>query len=326
MSASTMRLHLALSTDFPAPDIVDAARAADDGGVDTVWVTDIRFLRDCYTLLGAMAVTTRHVVLASGVSDPYTRHPAYLAGAAATLAELAPGRSVLGLGAGGSGLDRIGVSRREPLRTVEAAIVAMRAMFTGERADADTPGFRLANGKLAFAFPGSVPIALVAHGPAMYRLAGRLADIVFIGNYARPDGIAWARERLAEGTAKRAHGLQRLREVWRVDTCVADRRDDARGVMRGRVRQLLASGYYGETFLGPIGLSNLVGHADALDVEIDEVVDAVALAGTRDEVAERIRDTRRHSAMTEICYRPYAAPGQTLAEATNAIEAAIAAA
>ena len=318
-----MRRHLALSTDFPAPDIVAAAGIADERGIDAVWVTDIRFLRDCYALLGAMSVTTRRVVLACGVSDPYTRHPAYIVAAAATLAELAPGRFILGLGAGGSGLDRIGITRREPVRTVETAIVAMHTMLAGGRADADTPGFRLTNGKLAFTVPGTIPIALVAHGPAMYRLAGRLADLVFIGNYAREAGIAWARARLAEGTAERAAGLGELREVWRVDTCVAERSEDARAVMRARVRQLLASGYYGETFLAPIGLSRLVGHADAPDTEIDTLVDAVALAGAPDEVTERIRALVARTGVAEICYRPYAAPGQTLREATDRIEAAI---
>ncbi len=190
-----------------------ASRHADGLGIEAVWVTDVRFLRDCYTLLGAIAVATNHIALARGVSDPFSRHPANLAAAAATLAELAPGRVILGLGAGGSGLDKIGAPRRDPVRTVEAAVAAIRGLLRGEHVSLNTAGFRLDGGKLAFTGPISVPIAIVAHGPVMYRVAGQVGDIAFIANYAIPDAISWARQHLDEGKREREAGLGSLDRI-----------------------------------------------------------------------------------------------------------------
>lgn len=322
----SVRRHVALSTDYPAGEIVAAARAAEDRGMDGVWVTDVRFMRDCYALLGAIAVLTTRITIAAGVSDPFSRHPAGLAAIAATLAELAPGRVVLGLGAGGSGLDKIGVVRNDPVRTVEAAIEAMRLLLDGRTASAETAGFLLKDGQLAFVPPQPVPVALVAHGPVMYRLAGRLADLAFIANYATPSAIAWARSQLAKGRAARATADGGPREIWRVDVCVSPDGAAAREVMRRRIRSLLASGYYGASFLKPLDLERFAGQGDAPDNDLDTLVDAVAFAGTPAQVAERLGVLQSSCAFTDICYRPYRAPGQTLPEATALVDEAVVAA
>lgn len=318
-----VRRHVALSTDYPAGEVVAAAQAAEERGIDGVWITDVRFMRDCYVLLGAIAAVTKRISLAAGVSDPFSRHPASLAAAAATLAELAPGRVILGLGAGGSGLDRIGVTRADPVRTVEAAISVMRALLSGDRASAETAGFVLQDGQLTFQPPRAVPIALVAHGPVMYRLAGRLADIAFIANYAIPGAIAWAREQLAKGRAARTSQDGVLREIWRVDVCISTDGDAAREVMRRRVRSLLASGYYGASFLKPLALDQLAGRGDAPDAELDPVVDAVAFAGTPQDVSSRLGALLASGRFSDVCYRPYRAPGQTLPAATVLADEAI---
>lgn len=318
-----LRRHLALSTDLPAVELVAVARRAEELGVEAAWVTDIRFLRDCYVLLGAIAATTTRLVLAPGVSDPFSRHPASLAAAAATLGELAPGRVILGLGAGGSGLDKIGVTRADPVRTVEAAIASMRAMLRGEQAEADTPGFRLREGKLAFGADPRIPIALVAHGPVMQRLAGRVADLAFIANYTRPEAVAWARGHLRRGRAERAERDGGPREVWRVDVCVSPDREAARDVMRRRVTALLASGYYGASFLAPLGLERFAGERTIGTADLDALVDAVAFAGTADEVTARVADAVAACGFDEICYRPYLAPGQSVRDAVELVDGAL---
>ncbi len=318
-----MRRHLALSTDLAAVEVVAVARRAEELGVEALWVTDIRFLRDCYVLLGAIAATTTRLVLAPGVSDPFSRHPASLAAAAATLAELAPGRVILGLGAGGSGLDKIGITREDPLRTVEAAIGSMRAMLRGEQAQADTPGFRLSEGKLAFRADPRIPIALVAHGPLMQRLAGRVADLAFIANYTRPAAVAWARSQLSTGRAERAERDGGPREVWRVDICVSPDREAARDVMRRRVMTLVENGYYGAAFLAPLGLERFAGDRTIGTADLDVLVDSVAFAGTADEVTARVAEAGTACAFKEICYRPYLAPGQSVRDAVEQVDSAL---
>ncbi len=57
---------------------------------------------ECFTLLGALAATTRHINIGSLVVNVGSRHPGLLANAAATVQNISNGRFILGLGAGAS--------------------------------------------------------------------------------------------------------------------------------------------------------------------------------------------------------------------------------
>jgi F420-dependent oxidoreductase-like protein len=113
-----MRISLSI-TNFswsPSPaDIADrlaeVARAADDGGLDTIWVADHLLQADpgsspdaemleAYTTLAYLAARTRRVRLGTMVTGVTFRPPALLIKAVTTLDVLSGGRAWLGLGAG----------------------------------------------------------------------------------------------------------------------------------------------------------------------------------------------------------------------------------
>ena len=315
--------HLGLSADVPFPEIRSLALELERLGADGVWLTDVRFTRDCYTLLGALAEATTTLRLASGVSDPFSRHPAQLASAIATVHEISGGRAILGLGSGGSKLENIGVKRVRPLATVEAAFGAIRGLLAGERVDADAPGFHLADGQLALVDPRPVPLALVAHGPKMYRLAGKVADIALVANYATAEGIGWARSRIEEGAADRDAPPKLL---WRVDACLSRGGDEARATMREHVRRPLASGYYSPAFLEPLGLAELTAATDWSQAELDRVVDAVALAGDPTQVGARIASILQLGLIDGICCRLETVPGEDRAGSLALLHEALTAA
>lgn len=320
-----MESHLALPADYPASMIIDAARAAEDMGVDGLWITDVRFARDCFVVLGACATATSRIRLAVGVNDPFSRHPAALAAAYATLSELAPDRLIIGLGAGGSGLDRIGVKRSQPRAVVSEAIDVIRGMLAGQSLTSSNAGFVIENGQLTFAPVGRLPVALVAHGPRMYGLAGEKADVAVIANYATAIAISSARDNIGEGQARRAADLDPLRLCWRVDVSVAENADEARAVMRRRVEHLLRTGYYSAAFLEPLGLSHAAGVEPTPSI-VEDVVTGVAFAGTSAEVTDRMRPLLMGSDFDMICWRAYPVEGQTLTESITACHAAIQAA
>lgn len=158
----------------PAGALADAVVAADDLGLDEVWIADEGVAREPFTVLAAAARQTRRVRLAIGITSPLLRHPGATAATAATLDELSDGRAVLGFGVGGhESLEPFAIAADRPVAVVRDAIATARAVLAG----ADGPGY-VAPGH-AFG-PRAVPIWVGARGPQLTRLAARVADGVFL--------------------------------------------------------------------------------------------------------------------------------------------------
>ena len=71
---------------------VRLARKAEGLGYDSLWVTETRLARDAFSVLGAMAASTRRIRLGTGIVNSWTRGPGLMAMSFATLSNLAPGR------------------------------------------------------------------------------------------------------------------------------------------------------------------------------------------------------------------------------------------
>jgi F420-dependent oxidoreductase-like protein len=90
----------------------EVARAADDAGIDTVWVPDHLLqanptvgpgdldMLEAYTTLGFLAAATERVRLGTAVTAVTFREPALLVKAVGTVDALSGGRAWLGMGAG----------------------------------------------------------------------------------------------------------------------------------------------------------------------------------------------------------------------------------
>ena len=131
-------------------EMLAAAQAADSGGFDTVWTYDHfsglvdhkPWSRDPFVTLGAIAATTSRVNVGLLVANPANRHPAQLACAINSLQSLAPGRVVLGVGAGSSpksqwSAERAAVGQPVPDAATRRAMLAetvgaLRAIWRGE--------------------------------------------------------------------------------------------------------------------------------------------------------------------------------------------------
>src|SRR5260370_1321336 len=118
---------------------------------------------------GHCATATERIRFGSRVITPVTRHPAVAASAAATLEELAPGRTMIGIGSGDSAAYNIG-AKAASLGELREYALAIRSLMTTGRAEY--------HGRMA-SFTWSrarVPIYLAASGPKTLRLAGQIAD------------------------------------------------------------------------------------------------------------------------------------------------------
>jgi 5,10-methylenetetrahydromethanopterin reductase len=319
-----MHRQIAVTGEYPWRSLLEVASEAEELGFEVLWFTDQRFWRDSPTMLGALGAATKRIGLAPGVSDPFSRHPASVAVAAATLNEIAPGRSIIGLGAGGGGLAAIGVEPHSPVRTLELAVAAIRDVVAGHAVSVEAPGFKMANYQLKFKVDRPIPIAIVAHGPRMYELAGRVADIAFVAYYTTPAGITWIRDRLAAGIAGRDPGLGPCQEVWRVDVCIAEDAVQARNTMKQRLKRLVESGSYNRAFLEPVGLGGIATGELALnEPNMERLLDAVAIAGTRRQVTAQIRDAVHAYGFDTICCRLCPTEGQSLLDALHEVDRAL---
>jgi 5,10-methylenetetrahydromethanopterin reductase len=176
----------------PLPEVVESIKRAEVKGFDIAWVSDSQLLwRDCYATMALAAAQTEKITLASGVSTP-TRHTTVLAQAASSVAEMAPGRFILGFGSGESAVKLIG-RRPSNLAELRAEIGTLRTLFDGDFVQYGDHSVRLR------CSVGQLPIYLAASGPKTTRLAGEIADGAISLGGSVPDLITRARSELVAG-------------------------------------------------------------------------------------------------------------------------------
>lgn len=160
----------------------DWLRNAEDLGFSDFWTAEVDGL-DAFTPLAAAAPVTRRARLGTAIAGVFQRGPALLAMEAAALAEAAPGRFALGIGASSPAVVEGWNDRtfRRPLARVRDTLRFLRRALAGERVDEAfetfaVRGFRLE--RRGFAPP---PLFVAALRPRMLRLAGAEADGVLLG-------------------------------------------------------------------------------------------------------------------------------------------------
>ena len=229
----TLEYGLGLPPTAPVAELLDLAVEAERLGYLWLWVNDERLERDPFTVLAAMAERTERVRLGPGVTNPYSRHPALVASAMATLDELSGGRAVLGLGAGGTNHRALAIERTAPVSALREAIGLVRALWAGESATVEGRVVRAREAQLGFEAPRArLPVYVGARGPRVLQLAGELADGVIVGNVATPRGWAYAIERIEAGAACAGRRLADLRLTAWLYTCVDDDQERALDAIR----------------------------------------------------------------------------------------------
>ena len=149
-------------------------RRAEALGWDAVLQPDSQLRRrDTYVLLAAAAQATERIALGPLLANPINRHPTVTASSIATIDELAPGRVLLGWGVGDTAVRLAGL-RPARVKELEDSTRLMRALLDGKEVEvgaarpATLPHHR------------PVPIWIAAGGPRTLRMAGSVADGVFI--------------------------------------------------------------------------------------------------------------------------------------------------
>jgi 5,10-methylenetetrahydromethanopterin reductase len=217
---------------FPlAGRAAELAALAERDGWDGLAFTDSQNLGgDTFAALAIAAQCTHRITLATGATNPATRHPAVIASAIATIQVESRGRAFLGIARGDSALAYIG-RKPLPLAEFELALQQIQTYLRGDSVDCD--GFASRIQWLAHDRVPKVRMSAAATGPKVIQLAARVADGITFSVGADPDrlesAIALARQTRAEA------GLPALKLGAYVNAVAHPDVKVARELVRGRL-------------------------------------------------------------------------------------------
>lgn len=293
--------------------------------IEGLWVFDERFERDAWISLGLLGGTTHRLTLGTCVTDPLVRHPALTGTAIATLQEATGGRAVLGLGAGWSGFQAMGIERRAPATALREAVTFLRRFWVSEEPisfEASSFGFH--DARLHHPLPAPVPIAIAGRGPRILELAGELADTVLVATFTDGPLLDHALERVEAGVARRDPTRATLRRAAWVYLAV----DDDPVAARAAVRKGIAVALWGSRpLLAQLGMPvpdelrrlmdseayavtpEVIGRAAALIP--DELIDACSVSGTPEACATRLRALAARG-FEHVAVWPFPVPGTSV--------------
>ena len=147
----------------PVPELVRLAQHAEALGASALLVADEGIDRDLYVTLTAIAVATSRILLVPAITNPHSRHPVATAAALASLAEVAPGRVVTGLGAGGNLVfGPMGINPSRPYSALAESVDVIRRLLNGEVVHHDGE-FTTVNASIAWS-SGPLPLAIAGRG------------------------------------------------------------------------------------------------------------------------------------------------------------------
>src|SRR3981081_3139858 len=128
-----MRLAVAANGRAPTSEILALAGTCDSLPVSEMWITEDYYERGAFAVAGAVLAVTKRLSVGIGVVNPWTRHPVLTAMETAALAEIGPGRVVLGLGASNVRWmgEQLGLPFERPLTILLDSVSIVRAALAG---------------------------------------------------------------------------------------------------------------------------------------------------------------------------------------------------
>jgi probable F420-dependent oxidoreductase len=285
--------------------VAASAAIAEQNGFGTAWTSEF-YNRSATITLASMAHATSTIRVGSGIAYAVGRSPVVLAAEARDLDEISDGRLVLGLGTGTRRMmeDWHGVDPSGPATRMEELIPLLRQLWRLHEAPVDHDGrfYHLklkATADVGVPLRTEIPIWTAGVNPRMIETAGRVSDgflghplfsVKYLEEIVHPE--------LAKGAAKRDRSPGDVEVSTVVITSVHDDPAEARRRAKGQLAfysapktydyVLEVNGFSAEA--AAIREAFAAGDHDAMLAAVtDEMVDAMTLSGTADEVTQKLR-------------------------------------
>ncbi|KOX10832.1 LLM class flavin-dependent oxidoreductase [Nocardiopsis sp. NRRL B-16309] len=190
---------------LPPERLRGVVRAADEAGLDELWLWEDCFLESGVATAAAALAWSEHLRVGIGLLPVPLRNVALTAMEAATLHRLFPGRAAIAVGHGVQDwMGQVGARAESPLTLLREHLEALRALLRGERVDTEGRYVRLSG--VALDWPPATPVPVLAggQGPRTLRLTGEAADGTVLDADMTPGALPEARRLIDEG--RRAAG------------------------------------------------------------------------------------------------------------------------
>ncbi|SDJ15694.1 probable F420-dependent oxidoreductase, Rv3093c family [Frankineae bacterium MT45] len=258
-------------------------------GFTDAWSSEVTGT-DAFTPLALASVWAPQLRLGTAIVPTFTRGPGLIAMSAATLAEAAPGRFSLGLGASSPAIvhDWNGLEFDQPFKRTRDVLRFVKGALAGERVDGAFDTFTVKRFKLETPPAVPPPVLLAALRAQMLALAGREADGVILNWLAATD-VAQCLDAVDNPAAD---------VVARIFVCPTEDAEFARNLARMMITAYLTVPAYaafhswlgrGEKLTPMSELWKAGDRKGALAAVPEEVIDELVLHGSAETCRERVQ-------------------------------------
>jgi probable F420-dependent oxidoreductase len=303
-------VHLGLLLELPTQrENAEIAARAEAAGFDSVWAPEFHN-HSGVLVLSAAALATQRIELGTGIAWAFGRSPLLTAVTALDLDEMSGGRFVLGLGTGTRRMrtDWLGAPAERPATRLRETIEAVRAVWDAAAAGAvDYEGelvkLRVRPYGRADQVRPRMPIYVAAVNPGMARMAGALADGVVAHPMATRRYIDEVmRPAIAAGATDQGRSAADVAVADWVLLSVSEDREQAREDAKRQIAFHATVRTY-DGILDLHGFTDIAARirelwrsfdlAGMTALVTDEMLDAMAVAGTPDECRAALQDRTR---------------------------------
>jgi alkanesulfonate monooxygenase SsuD/methylene tetrahydromethanopterin reductase-like flavin-dependent oxidoreductase (luciferase family) len=170
---------------MPFRDAVISVKEAEKRGFESTWIVESTLNpgKDAVSYLGALAVSTERIQLATGVITPFSRSITLIASTMATLDEISNGRIILGIGTGHIQTSSYhSIDFRDPLIRIREYVEVFQQLINGSSVNHEGRCLRIQNLKLnVHPIRQRIPVYLATVSEQLARIAGEIADgVIFI--------------------------------------------------------------------------------------------------------------------------------------------------
>ncbi|MGI9293020.1 MAG: LLM class flavin-dependent oxidoreductase [Pseudomonadales bacterium] len=279
-------------------ELIELAKQAEAVGYDDLWFADTGY-PDVLTMAALIAKHTNKVRLGIAVVPAYTRTPAVLANAAATINELAGGRFILGLGSSSQTMMEgwHGVDFERPLTRVRETTELLRSMIAGEKSNFAGKTLR-SHGYRQKPAEHPQKIYLAGLRPKMVEMAAAVGDGVILNLFPQ-EALPRIMQHIAVGAEKAGKDPADVDVVCRYQVAVTEDLDAHREMFRRSFVPYFATPVYNEylKWAGYPEVAQVIREGwaakdrDKTRAAIgDELVDAIGIIGSKEYCQQRIRD------------------------------------